>query len=759
MAYATKYTASFVDVNNITWDIDFLEDGFGGSETSLTPGATPFTITWNQSDKYQPIIGSTVDIQLKYESAIDSLYTEDSEGIRVRIQRNSSNYWFGFLSPGQYYRNFNKPVHFITLTASDRLGELKDIKFEDGSGNPYYYAQTEIAAISNILLKTGLSKSIYDAIQVYETDYDATAADSPLAQTYIWPEQYWDEITDERSDCYTVLSDILKKYGATVRQSNDAWYLLRPNAYSADANVYYRVYTSAGVYSSNSSFTSYNSIGSSMYYIRANQELYKMRSYGSAEITLAPRMRNNLLKNGSFESWTYDTNHFHYWGHSSTVPNYNNSADTSAITLGSNESAGIPTYYLYTRVYLYKTKSVRLTLEYKCAYTGSPTHAKIHVGMIVNGNYFATNGADTWSTTSYVGGTSNEAYDLIADSKASMTDYETLVIEPSKGPYESVEGGYGHFNWLDIRLYEFHNETTPAGGGNYVAFRQAYLEVQHDGSIPSEKIYIYDNTENTTDSIYSDTLALGDSFLDDLTSGNDDLFAGITVDTAEVGALRTSGAETDTWYIKGHNTTATTPEPIAELLARQIVEGHYKSLDVIRGSIRSAYTFVPHLAFEDSDFTDAKGFNKRFFPKGISYDARLNEYSGEWVECPATYTDEEMEWDSHDCGGDATITGNQIEINDWSSGGTGYFAYFDDYTAVAGETVRVVANLQDDGGAGSVHIPQLYIGDGFKTRDWGLNYYTVRFATAGAKYFRLYASDDWDFNCTVTFDIYSLTGV
>ena len=87
--------------------------------------------------------------------------------------------------------------------------------------------------IANILLKTGITTTIYDAINVFENGYSSGLANSPLAQTYIWPEQYWDEITDERGDCYTVLSEILKKYGATVRYSYGHWYLLRPNTDTA----------------------------------------------------------------------------------------------------------------------------------------------------------------------------------------------------------------------------------------------------------------------------------------------------------------------------------------------------------------------------------------------------------------------------------------------------------------------------------------------------------------------------------------------
>lgn len=752
MAWAVKYQANFKDVNDVSWIIYFDEDAWGGAITTFTPGPVPITLTWNQSDKYQPIIGSTADIQLLYESDIDELYTEDSQDIRVSAYRDGSLFWQGFLSPGQYFRQFNKPVHMITLTASDGLGELKDEKFEDGSGDPYYYSTTEIVTIANILLKTGITTTIYDAVNIYEDGYDSTVAHSPLAQTYIWPEMYWDEITDSRGDCYTVLSDILKKYGATVRYSYGHWYLLRPNDYSAHDDIYYRVFTSAGVYSSNTSFTSYNSIDTSMYYIHANQEVTRLRGYGSSEITLAPRERSNTLKNGSFNDFTWTGVNADYWGHSSTVPAKNNVGDTIAI--GTTESASQPTNYLYARVWLYKAKSIRLTLDYKAVYAGSPTHVKIHVGLVYAGGQYYAPKADTWSTSSYPT-TSSLAYDLIADSKASMSDFESIVVEPSRGPWDATEGGYGFFSYLDIRLYELQNETTPMGGTNYVAYDQVYLEVDQDGTLPREKIYIFDNSVNSLTSIHQGQLALGDSYVDDLyAGGNDDIFNGVTQDTAGG-----SGNETNEWFIKGHSTTVATPEPVAELLARQMVEGCHKSLDLIRGSIRSAHTNVPHVAFDDSDFTDEYGFNKRFLPHGISYDAHRNEWAGEWVDCPAIYTDEEMEWASNECdAGKAVMTANEIEVSEWTSPDMGNFASFDDYTTVAGETIRIVMNIVDDG---SSDLPRLKYNGANQERSWGLNYYTFYNATVGAKTITLTnaIAEDAYFNFTCTLDVYSLTGV
>jgi hypothetical protein len=746
MAYATKYTLTFMDVAGDEWVVNFQEDGFGGSSTALTPGPNPLVTTWEQSDKYQPIIGSTVDIQMVYETTIDSLYTEDNRGIRVFITKDASAYWYGFLAPGQYFRQFNQPKHYVTLTASDGLGELKGIKFEDGSGDPYFYPETEIVVIGNILQKTGLNLSIYEAVNIFEDDFDTTASDSPLEQTYFYQEKYWDEVTDERGNCYDVLYDILKKYGATIRQNTVYWRIYRPNDFSVSDDIYYRVYTYAGVYSSNDTHSAETVIGPTNYYLHADQEISKVPGVGSVEITASPGIRGNALKNGTFDdTFTWTGGAPYYWTNSGASIG---TGTDSSIALFNNESASVPTQYIYTRFYLYKPESITINIDYRAAYTGTPTHAAIFV-VLKAGTAYYNYASETWTSTAPLAD-GYYTYDLIADSKASMAlgTFETLSI-PIKPRYEATTGGFDPITEYELRLYEFHNETV--GVGDYWEVKNIRVDVDYTKSVPETYLYTYDGP-NSLSKILADSLNLCDSFLDEIiTIGYDDMWFGVTSDAAVRGNLTTD------WYIKGDNATTNTTVPIAQLLAKQYAEGYAHSLDLLRGTIRSNYTHVPHLALEDSNFVDDYGFTKRYYPRGLSYDARYNEYSGEWIECPATYTDEEMEWDSHDCGGDATITGNVLEIDSWINSGSGSFAYFDDYTAVAGETIRLVVELTNDG---SSTAPIIYLAGYGIALSFGTNNISYTFTTAGAKTIELgYSTSPRTFNFTCTVDLYSITGV
>jgi len=96
MAFATKYTANYSDLDGNAWSVDFMEDGFGGSETELTAGETPVVIRHNVEDRWQTICGTSADIQLVYDSNIDDLFTTTSQTIKVEVKIGASNRFWGW---------------------------------------------------------------------------------------------------------------------------------------------------------------------------------------------------------------------------------------------------------------------------------------------------------------------------------------------------------------------------------------------------------------------------------------------------------------------------------------------------------------------------------------------------------------------------------------------------------------------------------------------------------------------------------------
>ena len=736
MAFATKYKMSFKDEGDTQWHVNFQEDGWGGATTVFTPGVDPLNIRWNGQDKYDTIMGSIADIQMVYESAVDSLYTETSQTIKVVVVKVSAVVWQGYLCPGEYYKNFNQSKFYVTLTASDGLGELKDIKFTDDSDDPYFYQQTEIIAIANILQKTGLDITIYEYVDIYADGMNE--ADGPLELTYMYPEKFWDEVSDESEDCYAVLNAILKKYGARLLQWDTLWQIVRPNACSLDT-VRWRSYTYQGAPSGTGTMDGFTTLSDeSMVYIHADAELNKLPGAGSTEITLNPPMRENLLKNGSFDDHTWNGATPYYWTNSSA--SIGHAVDADVLDIGSNgDSDNQPTQYLYTTFNTYKTKSARLTLQWKAVWSASPpAKATIMIVVKCNGQYFLTDG--TWTTTAPPTSTGWQ-YNILPD-KSTMTAFEELTIDLTP-PYASGTS-YGEPAVWEVRLYEFWNEDGVST--NYWSIKSARFEAEYGEAVTPTKIFTYDGP-NTISNILKDEITSGDSYLG--IAAYDDMFYHTSTAVGD-------GDLTAVWYIRGDAPTVGTPIPIAELLAKQYTEGFWRSMDVINARFRGGGSLKMIEGIQDPNFIDGYGFNKTFFPLNVDLDVANVTWGGSWVECAPVYTDEGMEWDSHDCGGDAVITGNSIEINSWTAGSTGDFAYYDSYTSVAGETIRLVVSAVADGASS---LPELRINNVNQSIAWGTNYVTYRAASAGANTIELYGYITSTYNCTITIDTYSITGV
>ena len=757
MAFATKYSLTWDDVLGVTWDILFQEDLWGGGSTPITPGENPAVISTHQSDKYEPIIGSSVDIQMVYDSNVDDLYTEADQDIKVLLRKEGTNYWIGWLLPGQLTRNFNQPKHYVTLTATDGLGQLKEIKFDDGT-DPYFYQQTEIAVISNILQKIGNEWFILDAINIFDDGFSTAASDSPLEQTFVYTEMWWDEVQDEVQDCYTVLSDILRKYGATIRQGQFIWYILRPNSFSLDSIVY-RLFTYQGAYSSNSSYTSYTSIGASHYYLYADAELTKKRGVGSCEVTVGNNLRDQIIKNSTFDVQTWNgANPYNWTNNGSTY-----TRDGNYLKMQTNTSASVPTTYIYTDdIAMHKFTGARITLNFRaeCSDIGDPsvpTVARIFLRIRLNSNWYLSTVDNlgqpidpTWTTTAptYGGSYPTEGlwfYDLVSAGKLDMTAFEDIAIDLPPLWDEDIE--YPQDAQLEIRLHTFNNDVGTAT--NYLLVDSIRIEPTFGTSLKTEKIYTYDNSLSVNN-IRKENLRLADSWIFEefLTTKNDMFWT--TTDAVE------TDNDTTLWYIRGDGPTEGTGIKIAELLGKQIVEGYSRSIDTINTTIRSANTGTPLITFRDTNFLDSYGYVKSFFPNGISFNIHRNEWNGEWVEVPFVYNDTALDWSSHEYGGLGVITGSSIEINDFTITAGLEVATFETYTAVNLERLRLVITLTDDADS---DLPVITLDGDDLSVTWGINYVDYTCDSAGGKVLLLTGTEGQAFELTCNVDFYYLTGI
>lgn len=127
--------------------------------------------------------------------------------------------WLGYII-SQNYKEAYLPVPYnISITAIDGLADLKNFDFVDAFGNKFKNDIITIEAIAEILAKTDLGINIQCAVNKFEEDMDEGVNDDPLAQC-----KFDATILDE-TDCFEALTNLLKSFGAKIRQRNGKWFI------------------------------------------------------------------------------------------------------------------------------------------------------------------------------------------------------------------------------------------------------------------------------------------------------------------------------------------------------------------------------------------------------------------------------------------------------------------------------------------------------------------------------------------------------
>jgi len=738
MAWFTKYTITFKDLEEITNTIYLQYDGWGGGITALTPGKTPAILRYNTSDRFNTIVSSSLDFQVVYESAIDGLFTEADRTVRVYYERGTTTYWYGYLVPYQYYRLLSGRPHYATFTATDQLQLLRDIPFEDGSGDPYFYLSTDLAVLSNVLAKSGLALPTKDGINIYDDDMDKTDADSPLDQVYSYPEMYWNADTDERGDCATVLHDILKKYGARVFQDNQLWYLQRPNTMWSKHAV--RTFSAANPmsYLSNTvDYVQWNRQDETGYWL-ADPEIELKPRAGKVVLTTAPRMRTNLNLNPDFQTFTLEgANDPYYWSGDVGIEF---AAASDYISLGENDSADPPELSVWVDFYAEQVKKLSISIEFKATYSGG-TNCTL---------YFMLSNVDedlwyNWSTPGWVD--AQAAYytvDVPSDVGASMSDYATLTFTADNVLVQS-----------EINQYRFHvfevwnnNDTTCN-----LLIRKINISPAYVDDVPVTEIITKEN-DVTSYNVIEDELVHCDTFADmngplgDYT-GYDDKYYVLRDGTA-------ANDTTDAWYIKGDPISEATNVSIQNLLTQQYLDGYWEPREVIRGKLRGDYRYFQALV--DDDITDSYGFPKVFIPLDQACDIHRMEWSGTWEEVAPVYDDSTLEWADHDFGGAGSIDGNELTITEFTITGAGEEGRFAvTHTAAIGEMIRMVIVLTAQ--AGGSYVPTMTMDGDAITVAWGTNYIEYYCDSATTKELVITADLGEELNLVCTVDLYYITGI
>ena len=326
MAWGTAYRLQFYDIWDVEWSAIFYLDGYTGALTDLqgSDEAIVFNFQNDSDDPFAPIKPSQVsfNVVLNEKESLSTLFEIGDMELWVEVfQGNDYSsdtaepFWCGWIDPYQYQQPYDVRPNVVTITAVDGLSLLDDILFadEDSAENTEYYTgrSKETKIILDILGKIGYSE-FKEFDNIFEERMDNDPNLSPMELTLI------DADFGKEKYCGEVLSNILSKKKACIRQRRGVFCIYRPKAVVTADTIYGRHFTAETTKTS----ISYNP----NQYIRRDGHDTNLRQVpGGVESIVKPAKRISLFQDyGNKESWiknyvveenTYDRNlgQYEHW--------------------------------------------------------------------------------------------------------------------------------------------------------------------------------------------------------------------------------------------------------------------------------------------------------------------------------------------------------------------------------------------------------------------------------------------------------------
>ncbi len=218
MAWGEKYKCEFADNLGLVWTIKIYEDGYASTVTELKATGQPLTFNFlgNSDDIYDPIQETEVQLRV-YSStnfALADLYATENMHFKMVITTPYGGLdverFVGYIDCGDYQEPYEEPPYEVTITAVCGLRFLKEIPYDD-DGTPYNGRMLISEIILDILAKIGYT-TFLEFVNLYEESMADDTDDSPFDQTRVDVDLF------RSMYCYDVLAELMKPFGATIRQ-------------------------------------------------------------------------------------------------------------------------------------------------------------------------------------------------------------------------------------------------------------------------------------------------------------------------------------------------------------------------------------------------------------------------------------------------------------------------------------------------------------------------------------------------------------
>lgn len=299
----------FLKVSSRYHRIDIQERAYVGPIEEVCGGAQPVMISYigDSNDPSKPLIPSNMEIQLMCQvpEEFSNIPLGDDRKYLVKYFTDTTPlflspqiYWAGYIIPEFTSEPYMAAPYEFTITASDQIGELKNLSFLNSAGSKYRGEMNLIAIISEVFKQSEIPLPIRCGVNVWAEIMNQTG--DPLSQAFA------DMRIFDGKTCEYVLTEIAKVFRAQIFQSMGYWWIIRLS--DAVGSFAYREFTAEGIFIEFGTFGSVIELGfpndlrnTGAMFADRRQLLTRMRNYGTFNITHDLKKDGNLIDEGAFE--------------------------------------------------------------------------------------------------------------------------------------------------------------------------------------------------------------------------------------------------------------------------------------------------------------------------------------------------------------------------------------------------------------------------------------------------------------------------
>lgn len=225
MAYVLKYSYQFISALGDECEVKFLfNDPANSDHTRLNPGTKPFILKEYNTDVdfFKPLRPFQAEMEfLSNNVSIEDFAFDADDAVKVEFYFNTTLFWVGWLIQDDFQENWIDTNHYITLKATDALGQIGSQVLPTMSGKftmldllTYCFENT---AVGNSTLTQFWFNNLFYLGMANRT----TGRNSPLLQATV------DIRTFKGKNKLEILEIINKAWTQTVYQYYADWWIVR----------------------------------------------------------------------------------------------------------------------------------------------------------------------------------------------------------------------------------------------------------------------------------------------------------------------------------------------------------------------------------------------------------------------------------------------------------------------------------------------------------------------------------------------------